>query len=429
MSDHRESESTETENRGAAQREFEIVVWGATGFTGKLTAECLARRSSEIGGVRWALGGRNRAKLESVRKELGDETGLDVSSVPILVGDSDDDDFLAELSQRTNVVCTTVGPYAKYGSRLVAACAANGTHYCDLTGESHWMQQMIDRHHDEATASGARIVFSCGFDCIPSDLGAFFLQREMLKRHGARCRAIQFRVQGFSGGASGGTIASMLNMMEEAERDPQVMRTMNDPYALNPKGERHGPDGPQRFAPSHDNDFEQWVAPFVMGGIDTQVVRRSNALLDYAYGRDFRYDEAVLMGSGPLGFAKAAATSVGTAAMMAAMSAGPIRRRVARRLPSPGDGPSKEKREAGYFDIRIRAEHPTDPSKALQGRVTGDRDPGYGSTSKMLTESALCLASDPLTVGGGFWTPASSMGEPLLARLTEHAGVTFTISD
>lgn len=429
MSEKQESERQESENREFENREFEIVIWGASGFTGKLTAECLARRSREIGGVRWALGGRNRAKLESVRKKIGDETGTDTTSVPILVGDSADEGFMGELSKRTRVVCTTVGPYAIYGSKLLAACVENGTHYCDLAGESHWMQRMIDRHQEEAVASGARIVFSCGFDCIPSDLGAFFMQREMMNRHGECCHAIQFRVQGFSGGASGGTIASMLNMMEEAGRDPLVMRTMNDPYALNPAGERRGPDGPQRRAPWHDSDFGQWVAPFVMGGIDTQVVRRSNALLDYAYGRNFRYDEAVLMGSGLLGFAKAAATSAGTAAMMVAMGAGPIRRRVGPLLPSPGEGPSKEKQKAGYFEIRIRGEHPDDAEKTLLGRVTGDRDPGYGSTSKMLAESALCLASDPLTVGGGLWTPASAMGEPLLARLTQHAGVTFAITE
>jgi len=422
------SENRESENRESENREFEIVVWGASGFTGKLTAECLARRSREIGGIRWALGGRNQAKLENVRKEIADETGTDINSVPILVGDSADGDFMAELSQRTRVVCSTVGPYALYGSKLVAACAANGTHYCDLTGESHWMQQMIDRHQEPAVASGARIVFTCGFDCIPSDLGAFFMQREMNRRHDVRCSAIQFRVQGFSGAASGGTIASMLNMMEEAERDPQVMGTMNDPYALNPQGERRGPDGPQPVAPFHDADFGQWVAPFVMGGIDTQVVRRSNALLDYAYGRDFRYDEAVLMGSGPVGFAKAAATSAGTFAMLGAMSVGPIRRRVARMLPSPGEGPSKEKREAGYFDIRIRGEHPMEPAKALQGRVTGDRDPGYGSTSKMLGESAVCLALDELGPGGGCLPPASAMGGALLARLPA-AGVTFELDD
>ncbi len=418
---------TETE-REDEQREFEIVVWGATGFTGKLTAECLARRSAEIGDVRWALGGRNQAKLESVRKEIGAETGIDTSSIPILLGDSADEAFMAELAQRTRVVCSTVGPYAKYGSELVAACAANGTHYCDLTGESHWMQRMIETHQVAAGESGARIVFTCGFDCIPSDLGAFFLQQEMTKRHGARCSAIQFRVEGFSGGASGGTIASMLNMMEEAETDSQIVHAINDPYALNPKGQRSGPDGSRSLRPRYDAGFEQWVAPFVMGGIDSQVVRRTNALLDYPYGRDFRYDEAVLMGSGPLGFAKATATSAGTAAMMLAMSVGAIRRSLAGRLPSPGEGPSKEKREAGYFKIQLRGEHPTDPAKTLRGCVTGDRDPGYGSTSKMLVESALCLARDPLKVGGGFWTPASAMGEPLLARLAEHAGVTFEIT-
>jgi len=414
--------------RESEQRDFEVVVWGASGFTGKLTAARLARRSREVGGLRWALGGRNAAKLESVRKEIGEEIGFDTSSIPILVGDSADDRFIAELSRRTHVVCTTVGPYAKYGSALVAACVANGTHYCDLAGEAHWMQRMIDRYQDEAGSSGARIVFSCGFDCIPSDLGALFMQREMAKRHDQRCSAIQFRVARFSGGASGGTIASMLNLMEEAESDSQIMHTTNDPYALNPRGERNGPDGWQPLAPTYDCDFGQWIAPFLMAGIDSQVVRRSNALLNYGYGSGFRYNEAVLMGSGPLGFAKAAATSAVTAGLIAAMSVGPIRRRISGRLPSPGEGPSKQKRDTGCFDIRLRGEHPTDPAKTLWGRITGDRDPGYGSTSKMLAESALCLARDPLTVGGGFWTPAAAMGEPLLARLLEHAGVTFEIT-
>ena len=359
--------------------------------------------------------------------EIARETGVAAGALPVLVGDSDDAAFLDALTRRTHVVCTAVGPYAKYGSGLVAACAANGTDYCDLTGEVHWMQRMIETHQDVAAASGARIVFSCGFDCIPSDVGVLFLQREMRARHGVACARVQFRVGGFSGGASGGTVASMLLMLEEAERDPAVMRTMNDPYALNPKGERVGPDGPERTVPAWDAAFRQWTAPFVMAGIDTKVVRRTNALLRYAYGKDFCYDEAVLMGAGPLGFAKATATSLGTAAVMGAMRVGPLRRAVSGRLPQPGDGPSKQKREAGYFDIHLRGEHPTDARKSLRGRIRGDRDPGYGSTAKMLGESAVCLAKDALPAAGGCWTPASALGEPLLARLGENAGVTFRI--
>ncbi len=409
------------------QREFEVVLWGASGFTGKLTAEYLLARYGATGKLGWAIAGRSAAKLEAVRDDIARETGVPAGALPIVVGDGDDAAFLDALTRRTKVVCTSVGPYAKYGSKLVAACAANGTDYCDLTGEVHWMQRMIELHQDRAAASGARIVFNCGFDCIPSDLGAYFVQREMRARHGVACSRIQYRVAGFSGGASGGTVASMLLMMEEAERDPAILQAINDPYALNPKGERSGPDAPERNVPAWDPDFKQWTAPFVMAGINTKVVRRSNALLGYAYGRDFRYDEAILTGAGPLGFAKAAAVAAGTAAMMGAMGIGAIRRRIAGRLPQPGDGPSKKQREAGYYDIELRGEHPTDPNKSVRGRIHGDRDPGYGSTSKMLGESAVCLAHDALRVGGGCWTPASAMGDALLARLPENAGVTFTL--
>jgi short subunit dehydrogenase-like uncharacterized protein len=410
-------------------RELEVVVWGASGFTGKLTAEYLLERYGVGGTLRWAIAGRNAAKLEAVRSDLSRETRVDAHALPILVGDGDDAGFLDSLTRRTKVVCTTVGPYAKYGSRLVAACAANGADYCDLTGEVHWMQRMLEAHQGPAAASGARIVFTCGFDCIPADLGAFFMQREMRARHGVACSRIQFRVAGFSGGASGGTVASMLHMLEEAERDPAVRTAMTDPYALNPKGERTGPDAPERTTPRWDPDFRQWTAPFMMAGIDTKVVRRSNALLGYAYGKGFRYDEAMLMGASPLGLAKACVTSAGTLAMMGAMAIGPLRRAVSGRLPQPGEGPSKARREAGYFEIQLRGEHPSDAAKSLRGRVRGDRDPGYGSTSKMLGESAVCLAQDALPVGGGFWTPASAMGDALLARLGANAGVTFEIED
>jgi short subunit dehydrogenase-like uncharacterized protein len=408
-------------------RELEVVVWGASGFTGQLTAEYLLRRFGVGRGLRWAIGGRNQAKLEGVREAIGREVGVDASALPILVGDGDDAASLDDLTQRASVVCTTVGPYSKYGSKLVEACAKSGTDYCDLTGEVHWMQRMIEAHEDAARESGARIVFNCGFDCIPSDLGAFFMQREMRERHGVPCSRVQYRVKGFSGAASGGTVASMLSMMEEAETDPSVMRAMSEPYSLNPKDQQTGPDSAERSTPSFDNDFEQWVAPFVMAGINTKVVRRSNALLDYAYGKDFRYDEGMLMGAGPAGFAKAAATSVGSAAMMGGMSIGMLRRAVSGRLPQPGDGPTREQQEKGYFDILLRGEHPTDPDKTLRGRIRGDRDPGYGSTSKMLGESALCLALDELDSSGGCSTPAAAMGTPLLARLQKSAGLRFSL--
>jgi len=414
---------------GASNREFGIVVWGASGFTGKLTAEYLLQRYGVGENFSWALGGRNRAKLEQVRKDIARTTGIEAEALPIVVGDGDDEHFLAELANRADVLCSTVGPYAKYGSKLVAACVGAGTDYCDLTGEVQWMVRMIDAHHEAAVRSGARIVFASGFDCIPADIGAFFMNEEMKKRHGLPCSHVKFRVKGFSGAASGGTIATMLNMMDEAQTDKSVFRTLSAPYALNPAGQQSGPDSAEPVTASYDDDFDQWIAPFMMGAVDTKVVRRSNALLDYAYGRDFRYDEGILCGRGPGGFAKATATGMGTALGMGVMAIGPIRRFAAGRLPKPGEGPSLERREAGYFSIALLGCHPTDASKNLRGSVQGDRDPGYGSTSKMLGESAVCLALDEATSGGGCLTPASAMGKSLLARLPERAGVTFTIDD
>ena len=301
----------------AREREFEIVVWGATGFVGRLTAQYLLERYGTS--LRWALGGRNRAKLENVRDAITAETGVDASGLPLVVGDAADATFMRAVAERTRVACTTVGPYALYGSELVAACAAAGTDYCDLTGEVFWMGRMIDAHQEEARASGARIVHTCGFDCIPA------------------------------------------------------------------------------------------------------------ALLDNAYGANFRYDEAMLRGGGPVGFAKATGLATALRVGMAAMAIGPLRRAVASRLPAPRDGPSKQAREAGYWDVRLLAEHPTDPGNNLRARLTGDRDPGYGSTAKMLAESAVCLARDPLASQGGIHTPASAMGDTLLDRLRQHAGVTAKI--
>ncbi|MBW2281018.1 MAG: saccharopine dehydrogenase NADP-binding domain-containing protein [Deltaproteobacteria bacterium] len=413
---------------GEANREFDLVVQGATGFTGRLTAEyLLARYGTET--FRWALAGRNEAKLEEVRAAIARDTGKSAEGLPLVVGDATDAASMTSLAERARVVCSTVGPYALYGSELVSACARAGTHYCDLTGEVFWMRGMIDAHQDEAAASGARIVHACGFDCIPADLGVFLVQREMNARHGVPASLVKMRVSGFKGGGSGGTAASGFNMLEEAASNPEVDRVTRDPYALNPKDRRQGPDGPDRFAPEYDDDFAQWTGPFIMAGVDTRIVRRTNALLDYAYGTDFRYDEAMLMGEGPVGFTKAAGLAAALRGGMAAMKLSPLRRAVATRLPAPGTGPSKAVREAGYWDIRLVGVHPDDPGKNLRARLTGDRDPGYGSTAKMLGESAVCLALDLLSSAPGFLTPAAAMGEPLLTRLRENAGVTATIEE
>lgn len=417
--------SSPAESPSPAGEELHVVVWGATGFTGRLVAEHLLRRSTQEH-FRWALGGRSREKLEAVRDAIGRETGLDAGGLPLVVGDAEDEGFLATLAARTRVVCSTVGPYAKYGSKLVAACVEAGTHYCDLTGEVQWIRRMIDRHHEAAAVRDARIVFSCGFDCIPSDLGTFFVQEEAIRRLGSPCHHVKYRVADFRGGMSGGTIASMLNLVEEAAADPEVRRIVSAPYAINPKGQRAGPDAREPMRPFWDPDFGQWVAPFVMAGIDTKVVRRSNALLSYRYGSDFRYDEGLLTGSGPVGFAKAAGVSAGLVLGMGALALGPLRRIIGERLPKPGEGPDRSTREAGHFEIRLHGSHPTGDS--LRARVNGDRDPGYGSTSKMLGESALCLALDPLDSPGGCSTPAAAMGSALLSRLEAHAGLRFALA-
>jgi short subunit dehydrogenase-like uncharacterized protein len=406
-----------------SEREFDVVVWGASGFTGRLVAEHLLAVYGAAGDLRWALGGRSEQKLVEVRRQLG----AGAEDLPLVVADADDQRGMDELARRTRVVCSTVGPYALYGAKLVAACAHQGTHYCDLTGEVPWMRRMIDTHHQRARDTGARIVHTCGFDSIPSDLGVWFLQQEMQRRHGGHCRAVKFRVREARGGFSGGTIASMLNMLDEADRDPEVRQVLSDPYGLNPSGERSGLDGPERSLPEYDGDFDAWVTPFVMAAINTRVVRRSNALLGYPYGHDFRYDEGMLMPFGMWGFPLAATMSAGTAAVGAAASLGALRRTMARLLPQPGQGPSRRARESGFYRIELLGRHADQPSVALRASIRGDRDPGYGSTSRMLGEAAVCLAKDDLDAPGGVLTPSVVMGDALLRRLPVHAGVTFEV--
>ncbi len=408
--------------------DFDIVIWGATGFTGRLTAAHLLEQEGASGGVRWAIAGRSASKLEAVAEEISQETGVDAGPLPRIVADASDEASLRGLVERSRVVCTTVGPYAKYGSKLVELCAELGRDYCDLTGEVQWMRRMIDAHEAAARASGARIVHNCGFDCIPSDLGTYFVQREAKARFGRPSPHVKLRVGGFSGGVSGGTAASMLELLEEATNDPKIRKLMADPYGLNPDGARSGPDGADRTGPAWDDDFGQWTAPFVMAAINTRVVRRTNALTDSSYGPDFRYDEAVLCGAGPGGFLKAAGQAAGQLATMGAMAIGPLRRLGARALPQPGEGPSKAQREKGFFELELFAVSPDGPgASGLRAKVTGDRDPGYGSTSKMLAQSALCLAEGGAKVGGGFFTPAAAMGDRLIERLERHAGLTFEI--
>lgn len=407
----------------ANDRRFDIAILGATGFTGRLVAEYLLRQYGVGKDVHWCLAGRSATRLEALRDELGAE-------IPIVVADTADEGAVLHLVREARVICTTVGPYALYGSGLVAACAAEGTHYCDLTGEVQWMRQMIDQHQQTAEASGARIVHTCGFDSIPSDIGTWFMQDQMLRQHGVAARQVKFRMGGASGTISGGTIASLINVIEETAKDPELKDIVDDPYSLLPAGAPRGSDPLDQTGAIFDEDFERWTIPFVMAAINTRVVRRSNALLGFPWGTQFRYDESVLMpesNSALVGKLIAAAGALGMRASTGALEIGPLRALASRLLPQPGSGPSEKQREEGFFEVLLHACHPADKVLDLRGRVTGDRDPGYGSTSKMLAESAVCLAQDDLAVGGGIWTPAAAMAEPLFERLQHNAGLTFEI--
>jgi len=343
--------------------------------------------------------------------------------LPIILADSGDKKSLQNLATRTRVLCSTVGPYALYGTPVVAACVAAGTHYCDLTGEVHWMAKVIAKYQSAAQDSGARIVHTCGFDSIPFDLGTWFLQDAMLKKHRVPASQIKTRIGRFSGAASGGTIASMLNMMIEANEDPSIVRLMADPYSLNPKPGATGPDGEDQSTAIFDPDFDKWTSPFIMAAVNTRVVRRSNALLDFLYGQDFSYSEATLCKSRYAAQSASLASRLG----MFALALNPTRKLAQRLLPKPGDGPSRKVREKGFYELFFHGVHPSDKSKDIRLKLTGDMDPGYGSTSKMLAEAAVCLAMDDIQVAGGFWTPASAMNQKLIERLIKNAGLTFDL--
>ena len=404
------------------KQEFDIIVWGATGFTGALVAEYLLAQYGIGKDLRWAIAGRSEEKLEKLRHALGAEA----AALPTIVADSFDEQKLADMAAKTRVVVTTVGPYAKYGSALVAACAEQGTHYCDLAGEAQWIRRMIDTHDEAAARTGARIVHCCGFDSVPMDIGVYFLQQQARRRHGEYCASIAMNVKAMRGTFSGGTMASMMNLVKEARADREVARVLMNPYGLNPEGERKGPDRGDQRGVKFDENSQSWTAPFIMAGINTKVVRRSHALQGYPYGRDFRYHEATMMGKGVSGWLRASALAVGLGGFVLVASLGPTRRLLERYLlPKPGEGPNREQRETGFFDLRQFGTLPD--GTVVRTKITGDRDPGYGSTSKMLAESGVCLAKDELSSAGGVLTPTAAMGDALLARLQQNAGLTFEV--
>jgi short subunit dehydrogenase-like uncharacterized protein len=379
-------------------KEFDVVVYGATGFTGRLVAEYLIGNAR---GAKWAMAGRSAEKLAEVRDLIGAP-----AHTPLIVADAADEASLTAMCARTKVVLTTVGPYQLYGNELVAACAASGTGYVDLCGEPAWMRHMIDAHGEAAKSSGAKIVFSCGFDSIPFDLGVLFLQDIVKAEAGTPAPRIKGRVRKMQGTFSGGTAASMKATMAAAAKDFSVVGLLKNPFALTPGFE--GPSQPMGLIPEYDKATGMWAAPFIMAPINTKNVHRTNALLGHLYGEDFKYDEMLF-------------TTIGDAGRAMAEGIAKMNPMSDSKGPKPGEGPSKEERDNGFYEIVFIAEGPD--GKTRKAVVKGDRDPGYGSTSKMIAEAAMLLAETK--ADGGFWTPGAIMGRPLIERLVEHAGLTF----
>ena len=403
------------------KRPLDIVVFGATGFTGRLVAEFLLQRCGAQREFSWAMAGRSAGKLAAVRDSLGAPAGL-----PLIEADASDIKAMRSLAQRTQVVVSTVGPYQMHGDTLLQACVETGTAYVDLCGEPAWMAQKIAQHQAAARKSGARIVFSCGFDSVPFDLGVHFLQHHALQQSSQPLPWVRGHVLKMKGGYSGGTAASLMATLQAQSRDSSVTRTMADPFALTPGFS--GP--PQRDSPQAQFEAEAnaWSAPFVMAPINTKNVHRSNALLGHAYGKDFVYEERQLMGSGRAGELRARGAARMQQWQNLALGFAPTRALIARFVvPKPGQGPGPQERESGHFELRFSGADAK--GRTLSVTVKGDRDPGYGSTSKMISECALCLVQDPAAgrLPGGLWTPASALGMPLVERLQARAGLSFEL--
>lgn len=385
---------------------FDIVVYGATGFTGQLVAEYLTQHYKTDKTLKWAMAGRSLGKLKAVRDAIGAP-----GNTPLIVADASDAASLRAMAEQTMSVITTVGPYQLYGEELLAACVATGTDYFDLCGEPIWMRQMIDKYEAAAKESGARIVFSCGFDSVPFELGTFFVQEEAKRVFGTPAARVKGRVRDMRGTLSGGTAASAKATFDAVAKDISLIAILNDPFALTPGFT--GPKQPKGNRSLLEEDLQSWAAPFMMALINTRNVHRSNMLMGFPYGQDFVYDEMVLTGPGEKGEANAKRVMAANAE-----KTGPS-------APKPGEGPSKEERENGLFNLLYVAIAPD--GRAVRAGVTGDRDPGYGSTSKMISECAICMLRDVTDVAAGFWTPGAAMQHKLIKRLRDNAGLIFAV--
>ena len=410
------------------KRAYAVVLYGATSFVGQITAHYLANflsanKDKSGSEINWAIAGRDQKKLNELQSKL-------TSKVDIIIANSDDAASLDAMTEQTQVIISTVGPYLKYGEPLIKSCVDNGTDYVDLTGEAIFIKDMMDKYQEAAKQSGARIVNSCGFDSIPSDLGVYFTQKQAEAKFDSACDVIHMRVKAAKGGLSGGTIASMATIFEEVGQDKSRRKQVANPYLLNDDKDAPNVRQSNVSKPEYDSEHKRWLAPFVMASINTRIVHRSNQLLGYEYGREFKYDEAMWMKDGIKGKLTSYALSAGLLGFATAMMITPSRELLSKHvLPKSGSGPSKEEQENGYFDIRLFGQ--TANKDSITTKVTGDKDPGYGSTSRMLSQAALCLAQDisKEEVKGGFWTPASAMGDKLLARLEKHAGLSFDVID
>jgi short subunit dehydrogenase-like uncharacterized protein len=389
----------------SANKTYDIVIFGATGFTGKLVVEYFLSEYAGNEKIKWAMAGRNLEKLAQVRDELNAPI-----NTPLIEANGNDVDSIAKLVKQTAVVLTTVGPYQIYGENLVRACASSGTGYVDLCGEPTWMHDMIGKYQSQAEESGAKIIFSCGFDSIPFDLGVFHLQQKVIAETGSPLEYVKGRVRKMQGTFSGGTAASLKATMKAAFADPKVMEVLKNPYSLALESE--AVEQPNGDKPYYDESLESWAAPFIMAAINTRNIHRSNMLLKHLYGKSFKYDEMLLTGPGERG--EAAANAVANDKSLGGDGG-----------PKPGEGPSKEERENGFYDLMFVGQDKD--GKTRTASVSASLDPGYGSTSRMIAESALCLVENYDTIKGGFYTPAPALGSLLIQRLQENAGLTFKI--
>ena len=396
-------------------KQFDIIIWGATSFTGKLVVEYIFKKFASTK-IKWAIAGRNKEKLENVRSKVADK------NIPIFIADSFDEKSLSVIVKKSKVICSTVGPYSLYGSLLVELCVKHSTNYCDITGEAHWIRTIIDKFHKDAKKKKIKIVNSCGFDSIPSDMGVYFIQNQIKKAYESYAKSIKMRVAGIRGGISGGTYGSMNNLLKEAYADKSVFKVLNNPYGLNPRDKMEGLDKKDLRKIIFDNESKSWIYPFIMAGINTKIVRRSNALSNFQYGKEFTYEEATMAGKGISGFWKAI-LALFPLAMIGINPNSFLKKIVNSFMPKPGEGPGIEKRKNGFYNLRFYIT--IDKKRKAFAKVIGDSDPGYGSTSKMLAESALSLAFDNLPGNYGVITPSFAMGDKLLNRLKENAGLSF----